>query len=255
MAKKEIVVIGIGRFGSALIEKLNRSGDFSIVAIDNDSKKLEQLQGVKNIIVGDATDKEFLLNVGIDSADYFVIGMGKDFQASLVITSIIKENFKGKVFAKSIDPNHENILSTLGVDEVITPEVAAAGIVYRRLINPLAGIKGGDMYQMAEVAGGVYIVNVPALKVDWDRKIKDIFIPEGIAITLIIKPKEGPAVVSGETLIEEGDILSIIGKEAPLLKLLESIHEDKVLEDKEAEEASKDEITKVREILKGKKEE
>ncbi len=166
MAKKEIVVLGIGRFATELINKLNKTNDFNIVAIDKDQVKLEKLVGIKNAILGDATNKEFLLNVGIDNADYYVVGMGQDFQASLVITSIIKDNFKGKVFAKSIDENHENILHSLGVEDVITPEVAAAGIVYRRLINPLSEIEGGKTFQMVEVVHGVSLVNVPALKAD-----------------------------------------------------------------------------------------
>ncbi len=250
MAKKEVVVIGIGRFATALIDKLNRTNDFSVVAIDKEVKKLEQLKGVKNIIVGDATDEEFLTNIGVDNADYFVIGMGQDFKASLVIASIIKENFKGKLFAKSVDPNHENILNTLGVEEVITPEVAAAGIVYRRLLNPLAEIKGGVNYQMVEVAAGVSIVNVPALKMDWGKTIKEIEIAEGIGIALINKVNGGPQVVTGDTLIEEGDVLAIIGQEPPLLKLLDSIHDNKIIEEKEKEEMSKDTLTKVTDALK-----
>ncbi len=236
MAKKEIVVIGVGRFAAELITNLNKTNDFNIVAIDKDQNKLESLAGVKNIIVGDATNKEFILNIGIENADSYVIGMGQDFKSSLVIASMIKANFKGKVFAKSIDENHENILNSLGVENVITPEVAAAGIVYRRLINPLAGIKGGQMYQMVEVAKGVSLVNVPALKSTVGKQIKDASVPEGIGVALITKIKSGPQVVSGDTEIEEGDILSLIGKESLLLKVIESIHEDKVEEIEEEEE-------------------
>ncbi len=236
MAKKEIVVIGIGRFATELIKKLNKVNDFNIVAIDTNQVKLEKLVGVKNVIVGDGTNKDFLLNVGIENADYYVIGMGQDFKSSLVITSIIKENFKGKVFTKSIDENHESILRSLGVDEVITPEVAAAGIVYRRLINPLSNVKNGQLYQMQEVAQGVSIVNVPALMSEWGKEIKDAEIPQGIAVVLINKTKTGPEIVNGNTLIEEGDILSLVGKEAPLLKLLNAIHEDKLEEEAQAEE-------------------
>lgn len=250
MAKKEIIVIGVGRFATELINKLNKTNDFNIVAIDKDPKKLEALEGVKNIIVGDATDREFLLNVGVDNADCYVIGMGQDFQASLVIASIIKENFSGKVFAKSVDPNHENILKALGVEEVITPEVAAAQITYARMINPLADIKGGKKYLMSQIAPGVYVVNVPALKMDQGQLIKDIDMPEGVGIALMIKPKTGAQIVHGDTLIEEGDILSMVGKEAPLRKLLADIQKDKVIEIAEEEESKKDRITKVHDKLK-----
>ncbi len=255
MAKKEIVIIGVGRFATELINKLNRTNDFSIVAIDKEPKKLEQLVGVKNAIVGDATDRDFIFNVGIDNADYYVVGIGQDFQASLVVASIIKENFKGKIFAKSVDENHENILNSLGVDNVITPEVAAAGIVYRRLINPLAEISGGETYQMVEVAEGVSIVNVPAIKLVLNKKIKEIEIPDGIGIAMINKEATGPQVVNGETVVEKNDIISIIGKEAPLIKLLATIREDKVEEINEEIENGKDSLTKVADLLSKHKEE
>ncbi len=233
MAKKEIVIIGIGRFATELINNLNNSSNYSIVAIDKNPKKLEQLIGVKNIIVGDATDKEFLLNIGVENADSYIIGMGQDFQASLVITSIIKENFHGKIFAKSVNEDHENILKSLGVEEVVTPEVAAAKIVYRKIINPLSLIKGGELYQMTEFIPGISIVNVPVLKNDFGKTIKELKIPDGIGIALIIKEATGPKTVNGMTLIEEGDVLSIIGPENLLLKLLSKISNNKSKETEE----------------------
>ncbi len=242
MAKKEIVILGIGRFAKELIRNLNKTNKFNIVAIDNNQEKLESLEGVKNIIKGDATNKEFLFNIGIENADFYIVGMGQDFQASLVITSLIKEKFKGEIFAKSIDENHERILESLGVSEVITPEVAAARIVFRRLINPLADLKdGGKMYQMAEIAKGVSLINVPVLIEDFNKPVKDAHIPEGIMIG-VIKKKDQPArVVDGNTIMEESDILTLIGEEEALLKLLQQI-KDKKLAEEEAEKSNETEL-------------
>lgn len=243
MAKKEIVVLGVGRFATELINKLNKTNDFNIVAIDIKQEKLEKLKDIKNVIMGDATKKEFLLNVGIENADYYIIGMGQDFQSSLIITSMIKDNFKGKIIAKSIDEGHERILQSLGVDEIITPEVAAAGIIYRKIINPLTQIEGGEMYQMNEVAKGVSIVNVPVLKKYLNTKIKDIDFNEGIGVALITKKETGPEIVSGETIIEEGDIVALIGRDQQLLKTIENIHVDKIDEEL-IEEESVEEVAK-----------
>lgn len=236
MAKKEIVVIGIGRFATELINRLNTTSDFNIVAIDSNQSKLEKLVGVKNIIIGDATKTEFLLNIGIENADYYVIGMGQDFKTSLVVASIIKNNFAGKVLAKSIDENHESIMRSLGVEDVITPEVAAAGIVYRRLINPLSEIKGGETYRLVEVVKGISLVNVPVLKSNSGQTIKDIKLPKEIAVALVIRDGKDGEIVHGDTIINEGDVLSLIGKEQPLLKHLKDVTEDTAEEVDELEE-------------------
>ncbi len=236
MPKKEIVVIGIGRFASELIRNLNKTTEFNIVAIDHKQEKLEALEGVKNTIVGDATNKEFLTQIGIDNADYYVIGMGQDFEASLVIASMIKDNFKGKLFAKSIDDNHGRILKSLGVEHVVTPEVAAAGIVYRGIMNPFSHTKDGELFKMVEVAKNVSIVNVPAVSKYVNEKVKDLALPKGIGIALITKPGLGPEVVDGDTIIESEDMISFIGKESLIIKLTQQIADEKSKED--IEEAS-----------------
>ncbi len=238
MAKKEIVVIGIGRFATELINKLNTRAKYSIVAIDKDPKKVEQLTGVKNIIVGDATDKNFLLNVGIDNADYYVVGMGQDFQSSLVISSIIKENFKGKVFCKSVDDNHASILKTIGVEEVITPEVAAARIAFKKMINPMVDlIAVDDLYSITEVTEGIVIVNMPVTERTGGKQIKDIDVPEGTSIALMKRDGIGQ-VVNGSTQVEVGDVLSVIGSLDEILKLLETTKkqvEEDITDEKELE--------------------
>ncbi len=231
MAKKEIVIIGIGRFASELIKKLNKTNEFNIVAIDTKQSKLEALDGVKNVVVGDATAKGFLTQIGIENADYFVIGMGQDFEASLVIASIIRDNFKGKIIAKSIDEHHERILNGLGIENVVTPEVAAAGIVYRSIINPFSKMKDGDLFQLVEVAPSVSIVNVPAINKFVGIKVKNLNLPKGIGIALISKPGVGPEVVDGDTLVEREDILLFIGRESAIIKLTQDIADEKSTED------------------------
>ncbi|NQX83440.1 MAG: TrkA family potassium uptake protein [Mycoplasmataceae bacterium] len=222
MSKKEVVIIGIGRFAKELINRLNIVRGYSIVAIDNDNSKLEQLQGVKNIIVGDATNETFIKNIGIEDADFFVIGMGQDFQSSLVIASLLKENFKGVIIAKSVNTQHELILRRLGVDDVVTPEVAAAKRTFNKIVNPLS-MKNEDEYQMNEITEGVSIVKIPVIEKWENKEIKDISFHKEISIALIFKNEKKAEIVRGSTLLEKGDMLAIAGKNKTLIKLLNDI--------------------------------
>lgn len=219
--KKEIVVIGIGRYAKELIKKLNNVPGCSIVAIDKDQSKLEQLQGVKNIIVGDATNADFLTHVGIDNADFFVIGMGQDFQGSLVITTLLAENFKGHIIAKSVNEQHESILRKIGVEDVITPEIAAAKRTFNKIVNPLA-LKGVSDFEMSEIADGVSVAKIPVLE-KWNEKmISELELSNEIGITLIFKNNKAE-IVNGQTIVNTGDILVVAGKDKSLIKLLEMI--------------------------------
>lgn len=225
MARKEIVVIGIGRYAEELIKKINSVTGYSVVAIDKDPVKLEKLVGVKNVIVGDATNIEFLTNIGIDNADFYVIGMGQDFQASLVIASTIKENYKGAIIAKSVNKQHEVILKRLGVEDVVTPEVAAAKRTFNKIANPLA-LKSADEYMMSEIAEGVSIAKIPVLE-KWNGcTVMELDLPKDIGITLIFKNGTKPEIVTGQTEIKIGDVLVLAGKDKQLLKLLNEINNE-----------------------------
>lgn len=234
MAKKEVVIIGIGRFAKELIVNLNKRSGYSIIAIDKSEDKLESpmFANVKLKIPGDATNKEFLENLGIDNADFFVVGMGQDFKSSLIIASILKENFKGKVIAKSVDDQHAEILRKIGVDEIITPEIVAAKAVYRKIINPLSFESNADNYQLLSIYKGVSTIGMRPLKEYCNKRIREINLPKRISIALIFKNGEKPEIVNGDTFIEENDILTFIGEEDDLIKMISNIREEKLKEDK-----------------------
>ena len=224
MQKKEIVVIGVGRFGRELVDRLKPIPGISLVAIDSDPSKLESL-GIKNIIVGDATDEEWLKSLGIDNADFFIIGMGQDFQTSLIIASTIKNNFGGLIIAKSVSEQHELILNKIGVNDVVTPEIAAAVRTFHKILNPLE-IKGKNQFEMNQIFDDVSLVRVP-VKNKWSgQMIKEINLSKDIAITMIFKGGTKPQIVSGDTVLEEDDILAIAGKDKILLKELNIISKE-----------------------------
>ncbi len=224
MAKKEIVIIGVGRYSLALIDKLKTVSNYSIVAIDSEQSQLEKITGVKNLIVGDASNEEFIKGLGIDNADYYIIGVGSDFETSAVIATNIKDNFKGTVIAKSVNPQHELILRKIGVEDIVSPEIAAAKKTFNNIVNPFA-LKNGDNYQMTEISEGISSVRIPIIEKWIGKMIKDIDWPKGIAISLIYK-KGKALVVSGETILEKDETLTIVGEDKPLISLLEKLNKE-----------------------------
>lgn len=220
MEKKEIVIIGAGRYSKTLIERLKILPKVSLIVIDKDVKKLESISGVKNIIVGDATNEDFIKGIGIENADYYIIGVGSDFQSSLLIATNIKQNFSGPVIAKSVNEQHEIILHKIGVEDVITPEVTAAKRTFAKIINPFVR-KGLEQYSMLEVSEDVSIVRVP-VKQDWiDKAVKDIELIKGIAISLIYRKGTKATIVTGATTFEKKDVIAVVGENKSLIKFLE----------------------------------
>lgn len=221
MDKKEIVIIGIGRFALSLIDRLKKLPKYNIIAIDSNPETLEGITGVKNLIVGDAQNDEWLRSIGVENADYFIIGVGSDFQASSIIAANIKENFSGKVIAKSVNKQHEMILHKIGVEEVVTPEISAAKSTFYKIVNPFTNdIEEGNSFSNVEISEDISLIKMKAPSKWVGKSVKELDLGKGIVISLIYKEKGTPVVVSGDTQINEGDNVVLIGETPILVKML-----------------------------------
>ena len=80
---KQILVIGLGRFGRHLCQKLGELGH-QIMAVDKDEERVEAcMHVVTNALVGDATRQDFLQSLGVDNYDLCIVCIGDSFQDSL----------------------------------------------------------------------------------------------------------------------------------------------------------------------------
>ena len=78
------VVIGLGRFGSALARQLCQLGA-EVLAMDVSADLVQQIsQDVTHAVVGDARDKEVLRALGVREMDCAVIAIGEDLAASVL---------------------------------------------------------------------------------------------------------------------------------------------------------------------------
>ena len=119
---KNILVIGAGRFGTYLMQKLQAQGD-EILCIDNQEERLQKvLPYVTSSLIGDATDPDFMKSVGVEAFDLCVVSIGDDFQSSLEATSLLKELGAKFVISRASRGVHEKFLLRNGADEVVYPE-------------------------------------------------------------------------------------------------------------------------------------
>ncbi len=119
---KSILLIGLGRFGTHIAEKLDELGH-QVMAVDGIE---ERVQSVLHIVtyaqIGDSTNKEFLTSLGIKNFDTCIVAIGDDFQNSLETTSLLKELGAKKVISRASTGVQEKFLLRNGADEVIYPE-------------------------------------------------------------------------------------------------------------------------------------
>ena len=88
---KSVLLIGLGRFGRSVAEKLYEL-HHQVMAVDkNESRVNEVLPFVTDAQIGDATSETFLRSLGVDNYDVCFVTIGEDFPSSLETTSLLKE--------------------------------------------------------------------------------------------------------------------------------------------------------------------
>lgn len=119
---KQYLVVGLGRFGSAVAIGLAEQG-MQVLAIDDDMQLVEEHRSqLTDVVCGDAMDREVLEQIGAADFDVAIVTMGDDIKSSCTITMQLKEMGVETVIVKAADDFHGRMLTKLGADKVIFPE-------------------------------------------------------------------------------------------------------------------------------------
>ena len=121
MAKYDIAVIGLGRFGSALALRLEQNGQ-RVLGVDVDESVVENLkEDIRHLAIAEARDEETLRQLEITPDTLVVLGM-TDVAASLMAATALSELGVRDVWAKAGSRQHYEALDRLGVTRIIQPE-------------------------------------------------------------------------------------------------------------------------------------
>ncbi|MGN0707795.1 MAG: potassium channel family protein [Faecalibacterium sp.] len=119
---KSILLIGLGRFGRHIAEKLDELGHQVLAVDQNEERVNDVLPIVTNAQIGDSTNAEFLVSLGIRNFDVCIVTIGNDFQSSLETTSLLKELGARFVVSRAERDVQAKFLLRNGADEVVYPE-------------------------------------------------------------------------------------------------------------------------------------
>ncbi|MBF0808300.1 TrkA family potassium uptake protein [Rothia nasimurium] len=134
-----VLVIGLGRFGSATAAQLVRQNK-EVLAVEKDPVLVQKWSGgLTHVVEADATDMNALRQLGAQDFTAAVVGVGTSVEASVLITANLVDLGIERIWAKAITPSHGKILSRIGAHRVVYPEsdagVRAAHLVSGRLLD------------------------------------------------------------------------------------------------------------------------
>ncbi len=160
--KEPVVVIGLGRFGSALALDLNRRGT-EVLAIDSSAKVVQQHAGqLTQVVAADCTDIDALRELGVDEFYKGVVAIGSDIEASILVTSLLVELDVEDIWAKAITAHHGRILERVGAHHVVFPEREAGERVAHLVSGQMLDYMQVDTdFAIAEVRPPQQLTGVP----------------------------------------------------------------------------------------------
>ena len=204
---KSVLLIGLGRFGRGVAEKLNEL-HHQVLAVDKSEERVNEiLPLVTDAQIGDATSETFLRSLGVDNFDVCIVTIGEDFQSSLETTSLLKELGARKVVSRASREVHKKFLLRNGADDVVYPEgqLAAWTAIRHTTEHVLDYIALDSEY-------AIYDLSVPE---EWHGKnvgALDIRRKYNLNI-LAVRGKDKPSmVVTGDTTLQADQTILVLGK-------------------------------------------
>ena len=120
--KHSVLVIGLGRFGTAAVVELMRLGH-EVLAIDSDEARVNDVAPTTTHAVQlDASDMDALKAIGAGEFDHAIVAISGAAEPSIFATMALKQLGVRNVVAKAGTVLHGSILERVGADRVLYPE-------------------------------------------------------------------------------------------------------------------------------------
>jgi trk system potassium uptake protein TrkA len=200
-----VVVIGLGRFGSAVARSLIKLGH-EVLALDEDESLVQKYSDeLTHVVQADATDSDVLRQLGVHEFDNAVVGIGTDIEASVLTVLALDEIGVKQIWAKAITAKHGHILERVGADHVVFPE-AAMGERVAHLVN-------GKMLDFIAFDDGFAIAKVCAPRDLAGKTLAEAKLRTRFNITVVGIKRAGEDFIRGvpEVQVERGDLLIVSG--------------------------------------------
>ena len=131
-----VIIMGGGRVGLSLANLLIDDG-YDITLIDGNESLCAEVAAELDalVICGNGTNSKLLEETNIEDADFFIATTGND-EANLLSCILVKKYNVPNIIARVSNPDHEEAFKAVGIDNVISPEITAAGFLEKLVTRP-----------------------------------------------------------------------------------------------------------------------
>jgi len=214
MAREQVMVIGLGRFGSALARELERLGH-EVLAVDRSEQMVNDIApDVTHALQLDAADEDALRSAGAADFSTAVVAISSDAEPSIFATMVLKRLGVRTVIAKAGSLLHGEILARVGADRVVFPE-RETGLRLAHSFNV------PNVIDYLDVAPSFGIEKIRPPKSFVGRTLRELDLKERLGLTPIALRRAQQVFVNpaGNERIADGDELILIGRDDKLDQL------------------------------------
>ncbi len=214
-------IIGLGRFGMALAQKLSLMGAEIMVVDKDDSKVMVMRDITENAFIADSLDKKTLESMGFQNCDVVIVCIAESIDVSILTVMKLQSLGVRRIIAKANSIEHGEILEKLGA-EIVFPERDMAF----RLANRLEMGTGLDFIELSESVK-VATFNVPSQFIG--KTIIDIDLRKKFGLNIIAIENAGNVLdsIRPDYTFVEGDVLYLCGNKNAILAISEWLEENK----------------------------
>ncbi len=212
---RSFLIVGLGRFGKHMAKSLTTQKN-EVLAIDiNEDRVNAALKYVTDAQIGDATDPQFVEELGVNNFDVCIVAIGDNFQSSLETTCLLKEKGAKYVFARANRDIHKKFLLRNGADEVIYAERETAERFAIRF-----GSEGIFDYFKLSDEYAIYEVSVPEMLIGKTLVERNVRQKYNINVLAIKSGDRFNAMITPDYRFSEDEKLLVLGTKESVKKLL-----------------------------------
>lgn len=200
-----VVVIGLGRFGSAVAQSLMRMGH-DVMGIDRNAEPVQQWADLlTHTVQADSTNAGVLRQLGVADFSHAVVGIGTDLASSLMTVMALTELGIGDIWVKALTGEHGQIAQRIGAHHVVYPEADMG--------ERVAHLVSGRMMDYIEFDDGFAIAKVHAPtpihgRILGESRVREKF---GVTVVGIKRANEDFQHATPSTLVLADDLLIVSG--------------------------------------------
>ncbi len=212
--KKSVLIIGMGRLGSHLAEKMQDLGH-DVMVLDSREERIARIASkFADARIAEYTHEDVLGALDIPSFDICFVTVGDNLEASMLTTITLKKLGAKYVAARARDDVQCELLKKIGADEIIYADGETADKLAIRH-------NGNNIFDYVALTDGYAIFEVPIMKIWEGKSIIELDVRKKFKINII-------AIKRGEHLdpspmpdfvFQEGDHIFVIGKSRDVFKM------------------------------------